>query len=308
MSFLKRLLGGGADETARAGPGEEAGALLEASEGTFELHGDEHRVTVWLRLVDPTFENEREQLRLFGLEDQLMRALESSGTGEHDTNALEARLSRDPARRTGRRRDRRDRSSRCSATLRRAAISRSGAGHPEAPRNGSTSLARHESTLAGHDAPSAICLAGGQASRACYRRAVNLRDVPGLPSVDVRPPVVAESGDPFAELRVTHLLARIPRGVPVRIRDVVDELNADHLDWSFSRGVVIAAAVQLQANWLTDYRNSSGIVLQEGIVGPEILVEDSSRVDPWIVRQVERLMARCTERLRAFAVEEGAIP
>ena len=135
-----------------------------------------------------------------------------------------------------------------------------------------------------------------------------LRDVPGLPSPDLRPPIVAESGDPFAEIRVVHLLARIPRGEPVRVRDVVDELNAQHLDWSFSRNVVIAAAVQLQANWLTDYRNSSGIVLQEGIAGPEIGIEDSARVDPWIVRQVERLAARCTERLRAFAVEEGAIP
>lgn len=148
----------------------------------------------------------------------------------------------------------------------------------------------------------------GGASPSCYRRAVILRDVPGLPSADVRPPIVAESGDPFAELRVTHLLARLPRATPVRIRDVVDLLNREHLDWSFTRGVVIAAAVQLQANWLTDYRNSSGIMLQEGIAGPEIVIEDSSRVDPWIVRQVERLVARCTERLRAFAVEEGAIP
>ena len=135
-----------------------------------------------------------------------------------------------------------------------------------------------------------------------------LRDVHGLPSPDLRPPIVAESGDPFAEIRVVHLLARIPRGEPVRIRDVVDELYARHLDWSFSRNVVIAAAVQLQANWLTDYRNSSGIVLQEGVAGPEVVIEDSARVDPWIVRQVERLAARCTERLRAFAVEEGAIP
>ena len=135
-----------------------------------------------------------------------------------------------------------------------------------------------------------------------------LRDVPGLPAPDLRPPIVAESGDPFAELRVVHLLARIPRGEAVRIRDLVDRLNAEHLDWSFSRTVVIAAAVQLQANWLTDYRNASGIVLREGLAGPEIVVEDSARVDPWIVRQVERLVARCTERLRAFAVEEGAIP
>jgi hypothetical protein len=132
--------------------------------------------------------------------------------------------------------------------------------------------------------------------------------VPGLSAPDLRPPIVAESGDPFAELRVVHLLARIPRGEPVRIRDVVDRLNAEQLDWSFSRSVVIAAAVQLQANWLTDYRNSSGIVLQEGVAGPEIIVEDSARVDPWIVRQVARLVERCRERLRAFAVEEGAIP
>ena len=135
-----------------------------------------------------------------------------------------------------------------------------------------------------------------------------LRDVPGLPDAGLRPPIVADSGDPFAELRVVHLLARIPRGMPVRIRDVVDQLNTEHLDWSFSRRVVIAAAVQLQANWLTDYRSSSGIVLQDGLAGPEIIVEDSARVDPWIVRQVERLVGRCTERLRAFAVEEGAIP
>jgi hypothetical protein len=90
MSFLKRLLGGGPDERATPTVGEEPGALLEASDGTFELHGDEHRVTVWLCLVDPAFENEREQARLFGLEDRLMRALDAAGTGEHDTNALEA--------------------------------------------------------------------------------------------------------------------------------------------------------------------------------------------------------------------------
>jgi hypothetical protein len=90
MSFLKRLLGGGSDETMRPAAGEEAGALLEASEGTFELHGDEHRVTVWLRLADPTFANEREQMRLFALEDRIMKALDTAGTGEHDTNALEA--------------------------------------------------------------------------------------------------------------------------------------------------------------------------------------------------------------------------
>ncbi len=135
-----------------------------------------------------------------------------------------------------------------------------------------------------------------------------LRDLPGLPDPDLHPPTYADAGDPFAELRVVHLLARLPRGVPVRIRDVVDRLNADHVDWSFSRAVVTAAVVQLQANWMADYRNSSGIVLEEGAHGPELTIEDSPRVDPWIVRQAERLAAACRERLDAFAIDEGAIP
>ena len=108
-----------------------------------------------------------------------------------------------------------------------------------------------------------------------------------------------------AELRIVHLLARLPRGSAVRVRDITDRLNADYLDWSFSRAVVTATIVQLQANWLTDYRNSDGIVLVDGAAGPELVVEDSSRVEPWIVRQAERLRATCEERLRRFAVEEG---
>ena len=135
-----------------------------------------------------------------------------------------------------------------------------------------------------------------------------LRDTQGLPEADLRPPVVAEPGDAFAELRVVHLLARIPRGQPVRVRDVVDRLNAEHLDWSFSRPVVVAAVVQLQANWRADYRSSDGLVLQDGPAGPEVVIEDSARVDPWVVRQVERRRAQCLVRLQAFAVEEGEGP
>ena len=137
---------------------------------------------------------------------------------------------------------------------------------------------------------------------------LTLRDTPGLPDPDLQPPTIAEPGDPFAELRVLHLLARLPRGEAVRLRDVVDRLNADYVDWSFSRRVVVAAIVQLQANWLVDYRNSDGITLADGPAGPEVSVEDSARVDPWMVRQVDRVADTCTERLRAFAVEEGAIP
>jgi hypothetical protein len=46
-------------------------------------------VSVWLRLVDPAFENPREQQRVFALENGIMRALDESAAGEHDTNALE---------------------------------------------------------------------------------------------------------------------------------------------------------------------------------------------------------------------------
>jgi hypothetical protein len=135
-----------------------------------------------------------------------------------------------------------------------------------------------------------------------------LRDTPGLPDPDIDPPTVAQSGDPFSALRVAHLVARIPRGEPVRLRDLVDELNRHHLDWSFSRPVVADVVLQLQANWIADYRTSEGIVLGEGSAGETVTLEDSSRVDPWIVRQVERLAGECREALRRFSVEEGGIP
>ena len=134
---------------------------------------------------------------------------------------------------------------------------------------------------------------------------MQLRQTPGLPDPNIQPPTVAETGDPFARVRVVHLLARMPRGRALRVRDIVDQLNADYLDWSFSRDVVLATVVQLQANWLTDYRNSDGIVLDDGPAGPELTIEDSSRVDPWIVRQAERLAVACGEQLAAFALEEG---
>ena len=138
--------------------------------------------------------------------------------------------------------------------------------------------------------------------------ALELRDVRGLPDPDLHPPVIAEAGDPFAALRVAHLLARLPRGVPVRLRDAVDRLNADYLDWSFSRPVVAAVAVQLQANWIADFRTQQGFELDEGSAGEELTIEDSPRVEPWLVRQVERLRAECRERLREFARDEGAVP
>ena len=129
-----------------------------------------------------------------------------------------------------------------------------------------------------------------------------LRPAPiGLPEATLAPPVVAESGDPFSTLRVIDLLARLERGRPIRLADIVDRLNAIHLDWIFPAEVVADVAVGLQANWLTDYRNQSGIVVEDGPYGATIEIEDSSRVDPWIVRQAEREAAACRERLAAFS-------
>ena len=135
-----------------------------------------------------------------------------------------------------------------------------------------------------------------------------LRPLTGLPDPNIHPPTVAASGDPFTGLRIAHLVARLPRGQRIRIRDVVDRLNAEYVDWSFSRAVVVDLVVQLQANWMADYRNSSGIVVEEGPAGAEVEIEDSARVDPWIGRQVERLAAECRRVLGAFARDEGATP
>src|SRR5207247_3277938 len=122
-----------------------------------------------------------------------------------------------------------------------------------------------------------------------------------LPDADLAPPEVAESRDPFTALRVIHLLARIERGRPIRLADIVDRLNASHLDWIFPASVVADVAVGLQANWMADYRNGSGIEIQDGAYGPTITIEDLRRVDPWIVRQAERQRAACHDRLEAFS-------
>jgi hypothetical protein len=131
---------------------------------------------------------------------------------------------------------------------------------------------------------------------------LELRPAPaGMPGVDFAPPVVAESGDPFTALRVVDLVARLPRGRAMAIGAIVDHLNATHLDWLFEPRVVADALIQLQANWLVDYRNSSGIVIEDGPGGATLTIEDSSRVDPWIARQAQRLADACREELLAFS-------
>ena len=133
-----------------------------------------------------------------------------------------------------------------------------------------------------------------------------LRPAPvGLPAVELRPPTIASAGDPFTAARVLELVARIERGVPARIADIATALDARHLDWAFPAPVVAHVLVQLQANWLADYRSTAGVVLGDGPYGPTVTIEDSSRVDPWIVRQVERELAACRSALADFSRREG---
>jgi hypothetical protein len=122
-----------------------------------------------------------------------------------------------------------------------------------------------------------------------------------MPEPDLSPPVVAESGDPFAALRIVDLVARLGRDRETPLSHVVDRLNATYLDWLFDERVIADALLQLQANWMADYRNTSGIVLEEGPSGATVTIEDSSRVDPWIARQAQRLAAECREVLLEFS-------
>ena len=127
-----------------------------------------------------------------------------------------------------------------------------------------------------------------------------------MPDPAISPPVIAESGDPFAVLRIVVVVSRIPRGRPVALASIVDRLNATYLDWLFDARVVADALLQLQANWMADYRNASGIVIDDGPGGATVVVEESSRVDPWIVRQAVRLEAACRELLVDFSRRDRA--
>ena len=128
---------------------------------------------------------------------------------------------------------------------------------------------------------------------------------PGLPDPNVAPPVVAEPGDLFAVLRVLELVARVERGRPVLLDDLVASLNARYLDWVFNRAVVVDALVGLHANWMADFRNASGIVLEDGPYGPALTLEETARVSAWLVGQAQRTAARCREQLAEFSRRDG---
>jgi len=143
--------------------------------------------------------------------------------------------------------------------------------------------------------------------RATRPGTVPLRPAPfGLPDPNVQPPNVAESRSPFSLIRIIDLVARIERGSPIRIDDLAVALDRTYLDWTFAPSVVTDALVGLQSNWLSDYRNATGIVLADGPYGATLTIEDSSRVDPWIVRQAERAAAACRAELASFSRRSGS--
>jgi hypothetical protein len=100
---------------------------------------------------------------------------------------------------------------------------------------------------------------------------------------------------------VIHLLTQIERARQVRIEEIVDLLNARYLDWLFTARVVSDVVIQLQANWIADFRSTTAIEIGDGPTGPTVQIEDSGRVEPWLIRQAERAAAACREQLLAFS-------
>ena len=45
----------------------------------------------------------------------------------------------------------------------------------------------------------------------------------GMPDPELAPPQIARSGDPFARLRIVHLLSRLPRNTTLQLRDVLGD-------------------------------------------------------------------------------------
>jgi hypothetical protein len=91
------------------------------------------------------------------------------------------------------------------------------------------------------------------------------------------------------------------RGVHERLADIADALNAAHLDWLFERRVVADELLQLQANWFSDFRTTTGFIVEVGDQGPVVTLEDSSRMTGWLERQVAKAHDACRAELSDFA-------
>ena len=103
----------------------------------------------------------------------------------------------------------------------------------------------------------------------------------------------ARAGDPFTAVRVIDLLARVERGRPIRLADIADRLERDAISTGCSRcrSSRTSRSSSRRTGWpITATARASSI--EDGPTGPTLTIEDSSRVDPWIVRQAQRVGRR----------------
>jgi len=130
----------------------------------------------------------------------------------------------------------------------------------------------------------------------------------GMPDPTLAPPQIARGGDPFAALRIVHFVSRLRRNETLQLRDVVNALNAEFLDWYFSEKVVLAELVQLQANWGISFHGDDRIVLDRNERGHTLLVIDSTKMSTFLVNEARRLADACSEELRRFTLGDGVSP
>ena len=130
----------------------------------------------------------------------------------------------------------------------------------------------------------------------------------GMPDPTLSPPQIARGGDPFAALRVVHFVSRLRRNETLQLRDVVNALNAEFLDWYFAEKVVLAELVQLQANWGISFHGDDRIVLDRNERGHTLLIVDSTKMSSFLVNEAKRLAEACAEELRRFTLGDGVSP
>ncbi|MFN2483459.1 MAG: hypothetical protein ABR509_00785 [Candidatus Limnocylindria bacterium] len=130
----------------------------------------------------------------------------------------------------------------------------------------------------------------------------------GMPAADPVPPQIGRTGDAFTAVRIVHFVSRLRRNETLQLRDVVAELNAAYLDWSFPEKVVLAQLVQLQADWGISFHGDDRIVLDRNERGHTLLIVDSSKMTPFLVAEVNRLLAACEAEQRRFTLGDGISP
>ena len=126
-----------------------------------------------------------------------------------------------------------------------------------------------------------------------------------MPDPGVVPPQIARTGDPFAALRIVHFVSRLRRNETLQLRDVVNALNAEFLDWYFTEKVVLAELVQLQANWGISFHGDDRIVLDRNERGHTLLITDSTKMTVFLVNEAVRLAQACDDELRQFTLGNG---